>query len=64
MGAADAVALKDEGNKAFKEHDWLRAIECYSKAIEVKDDEPTFYTNRAQVPPRPPPHHGSPPVQC
>ncbi|KAL9053906.1 MAG: hypothetical protein Q9162_004479 [Coniocarpon cinnabarinum] len=49
MGAADAVALKDEGNKAFKQHDWPRAIECYSKAIESNSDEPTFYTNRAQA---------------
>ena len=48
--AADqATALKDEGNKAFKAHDWLRAAELYTKAIELNDKEPTFYTNRAQV---------------
>lgn len=49
MSATDAIALKDEGNKAFKEHDWPRALELYTKAIEAKDDEATFYTNRAQV---------------
>ena len=45
----DAVALKDKGNKAFKEHDWLAAVDFYSKAIEANGKEPLFYTNRAQV---------------
>lgn len=45
----DAVALKEKGNKAFKEHDWPSAIEYYSKAIEANPNEPSFYTNRAQV---------------
>jgi serine/threonine-protein phosphatase 5 len=45
----EAVALKDQGNKAFKEHDWPAAIDFYTKAIEKNDKEPTFYCNRAQV---------------
>ena len=45
----DALALKEKGNKAFKEHDWPTAIECYTKAIELNDRDVSFYTNRAQV---------------
>ena len=45
----DALALKEKGNKAFKEHDWPTAIECYTKAIELNDREVSFYTNRSQV---------------
>jgi serine/threonine-protein phosphatase 5 len=45
----DAVKLKELGNKAFKEHDWLAAIACYTQAIELYDKEASFYTNRAQV---------------
>lgn len=44
-----AIALKDEGNLAFKEQNWLKAIEKYSKAIEANGSEATFYTNRAQA---------------
>jgi serine/threonine-protein phosphatase 5 len=44
-----AVAFKNEGNKAFAAHDWLTAIDFYSKAIELDDKEPTYYANRAQV---------------
>jgi len=45
----DATALKEKGNKAFKEHDWPTAINFYTQAIEANPSEPTFYTNRAQV---------------
>ena len=45
----DAVALKEKGNKAFKEHDWPMAIELYTKAIELNDRDVSFFTNRAQV---------------
>lgn len=45
----EANALKNEGNKAFAAHDWRTAIEFYTKAIELNDKEPTFYSNRAQV---------------
>lgn len=46
----EAVALKNEGNKAFAAHDWLGAIDLYTKAIELDDQKPTYYSNRAQVP--------------
>ena len=43
------MALKNEGNKAFAAHDWPKAVDLYSQAIQLNDKEPTFYTNRAQV---------------
>lgn len=46
---AKAVELKNQGNEAFKKHDWESAIAAYSKAIELDDAEPTYYSNRAQV---------------
>jgi serine/threonine-protein phosphatase 5 len=50
MGAIEeAVELKEKGNKAFKEHDWDSAISFYTQAIEKNGQEPSFYTNRAQV---------------
>lgn len=51
---AKAVELKNQGNEAFKKHDWESAIAGYTKAIELDDTEPTYYSNRAQVQPRPP----------
>jgi serine/threonine-protein phosphatase 5 len=48
-----AVAFKNEGNKAFAAHDWVKAIDCYTKAIELDDKQPTYYSNRAQVFPNP-----------
>jgi hypothetical protein len=45
----DAVKLKEQGNKAFKEHDWPTAISFYTQAIGIYDKEASFYTNRAQV---------------
>lgn len=45
----DAVKLKEQGNKAFKEHDWPTAITLYTRAIDLYDKEASFYTNRAQV---------------
>lgn len=44
-----AVAFKNEGNKAFAAHDWPTAIDLYTKAIDLNDKEPTYYSNRAQV---------------
>ena len=56
-GGEEAVALKDQGNKAFKEHDWPTAVDFYSKAIDLNDKEPTFFTNRALVCPPTNPLH-------
>lgn len=47
--APSAVDLKNDGNKAFASGDYPAAVELYTRAIQLKDDEPTFYTNRAQV---------------
>jgi serine/threonine-protein phosphatase 5 len=44
-----AVDLKNQGNAAFAAHDWPTAIDFYTKAIELNDQEPTFWSNRAQV---------------
>jgi hypothetical protein len=44
-----AVDLKNQGNTAFAAHDWPTAIDFYTKAIELNDKEPTFWSNRAQV---------------
>lgn len=45
----EAAALKDQGNKAFAGKEWLKAIEFYSKAIELDDTVPAYFSNRAQV---------------
>jgi serine/threonine-protein phosphatase 5 len=47
--AEQATAFKNDGNKAFAAHDWQKAIKLYGKAIELNENEPTYYTNRAQV---------------
>ena len=49
-----AVSLKNEGNKAFAAHNWPAAIDLYTKAIELNDQEPTYFSNRAQVSLAPP----------
>lgn len=49
MTKDEAVALKNEGNKAFAQHDWPTAIDYYTKAINLHDKEPTFFANRAQA---------------
>ncbi|KAH8598012.1 serine/threonine-protein phosphatase-like protein 5 [Bisporella sp. PMI_857] len=45
----EAVAFKNEGNKAFAAHDWPAAIQSYTKAIELDGSHPTYYSNRAQA---------------
>lgn len=47
--AKSAVDLKNEGNKAFSSGDYPGAVDLYSKAIDLNDKEPLFFTNRAQV---------------
>ncbi|KPI42575.1 Serine/threonine-protein phosphatase T [Cyphellophora attinorum] len=44
---ADAVALKDQGNAAFKAHDWPTAVDFYTQAIEKDSTQAAFYSNRA-----------------
>lgn len=46
---AEATELKNKGNEAFKQQDWPTAVDWYTKAIDAYDQEPSFYTNRAQV---------------
>ncbi|KAK4156490.1 serine/threonine protein phosphatase [Chaetomidium leptoderma] len=46
---AKATDLKNQGNKAFAAHDWPKAIDFYTKAIELNDKEPAFWSNRAQA---------------
>ncbi|CZT06147.1 phosphoprotein phosphatase (serine/threonine specific protein phosphatase) [Rhynchosporium graminicola] len=44
-----AVAFKNDGNTAFAAHDWPTAIDFYTKAIELDDQKPTYFSNRAQA---------------
>lgn len=44
-----AVDLKNEGNKAFSSGDYPAAVDLYSQAIALDDQQPLFFTNRAQV---------------
>jgi serine/threonine-protein phosphatase 5 len=48
-GTEAATALKQQGNKAFAQHDWPTAVDFYTKAIEKYDRDPSFFCNRAQV---------------
>jgi len=45
----EPVDLKLKGNAAIKSHDWPGAIEFYTKAIEIFDQDSTFFCNRAQA---------------
>ena len=45
----EATAFKQTGNKAVANHEWLNAIEAYTKAIELNDKDATFFCNRSQV---------------
>ena len=47
----EAIALKQFGNKAFSNHEWLDAIDYYNKAIEIYAEDPSFFCNKAQVNP-------------
>ncbi len=45
----EATELKAKGNKCVSSHEWLQAIDFYTKAIEIYDQDSTYYCNRAQV---------------
>lgn len=45
----EALKLKDQGNQYLKEQKYDDAIACYSKAIELDNQNAVFYSNRAQV---------------
>ena len=51
VSTEDSLALKKKGNEAVASHDWLKAIEFYTQAIDLNDKDATFYCNRAQVSP-------------
>jgi len=44
---ATAIALKEQGNTAFRAGDYKTAEELYSKAIQKDSSNPSLYTNRA-----------------
>ncbi|KAH9931611.1 protein prenylyltransferase [Epithele typhae] len=43
----DPDKIKEKGNAAFKGKRFQEAIEHYSRAIDLRPSEPTFWTNRA-----------------
>ncbi|CAF9904850.1 hypothetical protein IMSHALPRED_000191 [Imshaugia aleurites] len=45
----ESAVLKATGNKYFASHEWLNAIDAYTKAIETYDQDPSYYCNRAQA---------------
>ncbi|KAK3374980.1 hypothetical protein B0H63DRAFT_399668 [Podospora didyma] len=45
--AQQAESFKNEGNKFFKEKDFSRAIEYYTKAVVLQPDSATYLGNRA-----------------
>lgn len=45
--SADGEAYKQAGNKFFKQREYTKAIEQYTKAIECDPRNPTFLSNRA-----------------
>merc|ERR1711871_950345 len=42
-----AAEFKDQGNKHLKAEEFDKAIECYTKAIELNPNEHTYYSNRS-----------------
>lgn len=46
---SESIRFKNSGNDAMKENDYARAIEMYSKAIEIDPFNMMFFNNRAQA---------------
>ncbi|KAH7442651.1 hypothetical protein KP509_03G097700 [Ceratopteris richardii] len=46
---AEAIKEKEAGNAAYKKKDFSTAIEHYTKAIELDDEDISYITNRAAV---------------
>ncbi len=43
-----ALKKKDEGNEAFKQKDYAKAIGCYTDAIQLTDENAhLYYSNRS-----------------
>ncbi|KAG6334264.1 hypothetical protein ID866_4821 [Astraeus odoratus] len=42
-----ADEIKEQGNTAFKAKQYTEAVDLYTKAIDIKPTEPSFFTNRA-----------------
>jgi serine/threonine-protein phosphatase 5 len=42
-----ALALKEEGNKAFRSKNWQEAYDKYTEAIKLDNKNVVYYTNRA-----------------
>ena len=45
--STSANEWKSQGNTALKSKDFGKAVECYSKAIEMEPSNHTFYSNRS-----------------
>ncbi|KAI5790173.1 Metallo-dependent phosphatase-like protein [Geopyxis carbonaria] len=45
--SSEAIEMKNKGNSAIAQKDWLKALECYDKAIELDPNQAVFYANRA-----------------
>ncbi|KAL9246802.1 hypothetical protein vseg_020294 [Gypsophila vaccaria] len=45
----EAKAEKETGNAAYKKKQFEKAVECYSKAYELDDEDISYLTNRAAV---------------
>eukprot|EP01017_Pseudomicrothorax_dubius_P021433 TRINITY_DN230_c0_g1_i4.p1 TRINITY_DN230_c0_g1~~TRINITY_DN230_c0_g1_i4.p1 ORF type:complete len:283 (-),score=63.78 TRINITY_DN230_c0_g1_i4:141-989(-) len=44
----NSMRYKEEGNTAFKHGNYQKAVESYTKAIELNESESVFYSNRAR----------------
>lgn len=44
----ESIEFKDKGNSFLKSKDYEAAIKMYSRAIELCNDDPVFYSNRSQ----------------